>query len=121
MPAYNFQSQFVPMIEDGKKKHTIRRRRKKNPTKPGQTLWLYTGMRTKKCKIIKDTACTAIAPIVIYADIGQVRLDGRLLPLDEMMRFAVQDGFADYMEFFKFFRRYPPEVLERELEVIYWR
>ena len=120
MPAYNFQSQFVPMILDGSKIHTIRKRRR-HPTKEGDLLWLYTGMRTKKCRLIIDTNCKKIAPIVIYPDLGQVRLEGRLLPLNEMMHFAVRDGFANYMEFFAFFRRYPQEVLEREMEVIYWR
>lgn len=121
MPALSFQEQFAPMIVDGTKHHTVRRKRNKNPIEPGQLLRLYTGMRTKHCRLIRDAVCSAVVSIRIYADIGQIRLDGRLLPLNEMMHFAVRDGFANYMDFFKFFERYPREVRERELEVIYWR
>ena len=120
MPAYNFQKQFVPMIEDGSKRNTIRRRRK-HPTQAGQTLRLYMGMRTKGCRLIRDVVCVRIEPVVIYPALGRVVLDGKMLSLDETLRFALRDGFANHMDFFKFFEQYPPEVLEREMEVIYWR
>lgn len=120
MPLCGFQKQFVPMILDGSKSHTIRRRRKR-PTKAGDVLYLYTGLRTKQCQFVMQDTCKKVVPIAIIPDIGQVRLDGRLLPLNEMMHFAVRDGFANYMDFFKFFERYPREVRERELEVIYWK
>ena len=119
MPAYSFQAQFVKLVEEGSKFHTIRRRRK-NPTKPGQLLWLYTGMRTKKCKLIRESVCTSVVPVKIYPESGRVVLAGRMLSLNDTLRFAVRDGFANHMDFFEFFRRYPPEVLENELEVIYW-
>jgi hypothetical protein len=120
MPLYGVQKQFVPMILDGSKPHTIRRRRKR-PTKVGDVLYLYTGLRTKQCKFVLETTCTKIVPIVIYPNLGRVVLDGRMLPLDEVLKFAIKDGFANQMDFFKFFERYPTEVLEREMEVIYWR
>lgn len=120
MPLYGVQRRFVPMILDGSKPHTIRRRRK-NPTKVGDILYLYTGLRTKQCEFVMQDTCKKILPVQIFADIGQIRLNGRLLPLNEMIHFAVRDGFANYMDFFKFFERYPREVRERELEVIYWR
>ena len=120
MPLYGVQKQFVPMILDGSKPHTIRRKQKR-PTKVGDVLYLYSDLRTKKCQFVLQDTCKKIVPIVIYPELGQVRLDGRLLQLHELLHFAVQDGFANYMEFFAFFRRYPQEVLEREMEVIYWR
>ena len=120
MPALSFQKQFVSMIEDGTKHHTIRRKRK-SPIKVGDALYLYTGMRTKQCRKIKDVHCSAISPVVIYPKLGRVVLDGKMLSLDDTLRFAVRDGFANQMDFFKFFERYPAEVLEREMEVIYWR
>lgn len=121
MPAINFQKQFAPLILNGSKPHTIRPKRKRNPIAPGQTLYLYTGMRTKQCELLKDVVCASVVPIQIFNDIGQIRLDGRLLPLNEMMHFAIRDGFANYMDFFKFFERYSARVREHELEVIYWR
>lgn len=120
MPAYDFQEQFVPMILDGSKPHTIRRRRK-NPTKPGDRLTLYTGMRTKRCRKIMDAECASVIPVKIYPQSGRVVLDGRMLSLNDTLHFAVRDGFANHMDFFEFFRRYPLEVLENEMEVIYWR
>ena len=44
-----------------------------------------------------------------------------MLSLDDTLRFAVRDGFANQMDFFKFFERYPTDVLLNEMEVIYWR
>jgi len=120
MPALNFQNQFVPMVADGTKLHTIRRKRK-NPIKVGQMLQLYTGMRTKQCEMIAARLCTAVVPVVIYPNLGRVVLGGKMLSLDDTLRFAIRDGFANQMDFFKFFERYPQEVLEREMEVIYWR
>ena len=121
MPALSFQKQFVAMIEDGSKWHTIRRKRKKNPIKVGDVLYLYTGMRTKLCWLVKEVVCASVVPVVIYPKLGRVVLDGKMLSLDDTLRFAVRDGFANQMDFFKFFERYPAEVLEREMEVIYWR
>ena len=120
MPALSFQKQFVSMIEDGTKHHTIRRKRK-SPIKVGDALYLYTGMRTKQCRLIKDVHCSSVVPVVIYPNLGRVVLDGKMLTLDDVLWFAVRDGFANQMDFFKFFERYPAEVLEREMEVIYWR
>ena len=120
MPAYSFQAQFVKLIQDGSKHHTIRRRRK-YPTKPGDVLKLYTGMRTKKCSLISVAQCASVVPVKIYPEMGRVVLDGRMLSLNDTLRFAVHDGFANHMDFFAFFKRYSREVLENELEVIYWR
>ena len=88
---------------------------------PGETLMLYTGMRTKKCRLIAEVECTAIVPVAIYPGIGQVALGGKALMMNEVLHFAVRDGFANQMDFFKFFKRYPAQTLECELEVIYWR
>ncbi len=49
MPAYSFKERFVPFILDGTKTQTVRSRRR-HPAKPGDTLYLYSGLRTKYCK-----------------------------------------------------------------------
>ena len=120
MPAYNCQPRFVPMILDGSKHHTIRRKRKR-PTKPGDLLKLYTGMRTKECKLIMSEKCTSVVPVKIYPDTGSVVLDGKPLSETEVVIFASRDGFPDVYDFFEFFQRYTSVVREDELEVIYWR
>lgn len=120
MPAYNFQPQFVPMILDGSKRQTIRRRRK-HPTKAGDILQLYTGQRTKKCELIATRLCTAIKPVQINPAWVIMKLDGRVLSSTEEIAFARLDGFRNAYEFYAFFERYSEEILKNELEVIYWR
>ncbi len=44
MGLYNFKARFVPFVLDGSKTHTIRAKRR-YPAKPGDTLYLYTGLR----------------------------------------------------------------------------
>ena len=109
MPAYSFQAQFVKLIQDGSKHHTIRRRRK-YPTKPGDVLKLYTGMRTMKCLLISVAQCASVVPVKIYPEMGRVVLDGRMLSLNDTLRFAVHDGFANHMDFFAFFKRKKEDV-----------
>jgi hypothetical protein len=64
--------------------------------------------------------CLAVKPIEIYPDEMVVVIDGHRLNVDEINSFSYHDGFDDVYDFFDFFRRYPPEVRENELEVIYW-
>jgi hypothetical protein len=64
MPALNFKKQFVPKILDGTKTFTIRGKRK-NPIKPGDTLKLYTGMRTSQCELIGTAICAEVTPVKI--------------------------------------------------------
>ena len=114
MPAYNFQSRFVPMILDGSKPHTIRRRRKR-PTKVGDMLCLYTGMRTKQCKLIVVTECVKVEPITICPFKNHLASPINV-PIDE---FVHNDGFESVDAFFEFFRRYKAECLN-DFEIIHW-
>ena len=120
MPAYNFQRQFVDKVRSGVKEQTIRRRRK-NPTKAGDLLYLYTGMRTKQCELIGKYLCVGVRRVQINMRPPQVWVNGLRLADEYLAKFVTWDGFDNAEEFFKFFERYPREVLENELEVIYWR
>lgn len=107
MPAYNFKSRFVAPILKGEKCTTIRRRRKR-PTRPGDFLSLYTGMRTKQCALIARAKCARVTPIVIRPDLCTLSVvadDGAeiLLEPDEVVEIARDDGFEDALEFFDFF------------------
>jgi hypothetical protein len=89
MVAINFMPQFESLILDGSKVHTLR----DNPrAQVGDTLQLYTGQRTKKCRLIKTVKCTAVVPVRFGApmlwSIGGRDLDGY-----EIERFAKGDGF----------------------------
>ena len=66
MSAYNFKSQFADAVESGRKHHTIRAPRKDGRLpKLGEVLYLYTGMRTKKCRLLRTALCESVTPIRI--------------------------------------------------------
>jgi hypothetical protein len=78
MPAYSFQQRFVPMVLDGSKCQTIRKRRTKGYAKPGDTLYLYYGLRTKWCKKLREETCTRATTIIINSN-GHVYLFNKRL------------------------------------------
>ncbi len=131
MPAYNFQKQFVPLIIDGQKPHTIRKRRK-HPTKVGDVLMLFTGMRTKSCRQFAEAKCVKIKPLRIYVAYKSIYVydpesknpsltpEGwRIMSDWEERRLAKRDGFNSRDEFYKFFERYKCDVLD-DFEIILW-
>jgi hypothetical protein len=100
MVAFNFKEQFVSAIKQGTKTQTIRQSIR---CKEGDILQLYTGMRTKQCKKIKDTVCEFIYPITITED----KLSSRrtqLIRKQDLNNFARKDGFKDYEELKAFFK-----------------
>jgi hypothetical protein len=114
MPAYNFQKQFVPLILDGSKTHTIRRRRK-YPTKVGDILSLYIGQRTKNCQLIAEVVCVDVLPCVIWP--WEERFAAPIHT--SIYDFFKSDGFTDAESFFNFFKRYKQDRLD-DFEIIYW-
>lgn len=67
MVAYGFKKFFAPQILDGSKTHTIRGHRRRH-AHVGESVQLFTGMRTRHCvKIIADPVCVAVLPIVIMS------------------------------------------------------
>jgi len=119
MVAYNFQKQFVDLIERGIKTQTIRQTAR---AKPGDALQLYVDQRTKNCKKITDAVCTATYPVKIHKDRVEF-MTGQCHSLrdpDDLARFAKADGFVGYMEMADFFRE-KYGSLPFEGFVIYWR
>lgn len=114
MAAYNFQKRFAPLIESGKKRCTIRRRRVNGYLpKPGDVLTLYYGMRTKHCKLIRRVAVTEVLPIVIHAGNGcaDVILNCNRLTDAEVGELARADGFKDVGDYAAFFEKaYGPDL-----------
>src|SRR4051812_30290134 len=78
MPAYSFKERFIPMILDGTKRQTIRKRRLKGFAKIGDTLYLYFGLRTKFCRKLGEEICTDVRTIHISAK-GEVHLYNKRL------------------------------------------
>lgn len=100
MPALNFQKQFAGAVERGEKRQTIRAPRKdgRDP-KPGDTLYLYTGMRTKACRKLGEVVCSG----VLRVRIGLGGPEGS--SMDEAITFAQADGFRDWLAMRQWFER----------------
>lgn len=81
MPLYNFKQRFVPYIMDGSKMHTIRAIRK-NPAKPGDMLYLYTGLRSKYAKRLITAQCTAVKTIFVLQDGTMLLVDAIFNAID---------------------------------------
>lgn len=115
MPAYNFKPQFVQAIRDGEKATTIRPPRRR-PTRAGDTLYHYTGLRTKKATRIGTYRCVKVEPCVIHPGRMDMRIGGLACTNRAIAEIARADGFASAKAFFEFFARaYGSGVLEMEL------
>ena len=95
--AYNFQARFADAVESGAKQQTIRAPRKDGRhAKVGDPLQLYTGMRTKACRKLRDAVCHDACTIHIMRDkVWTFKPQELHLNLDE---FARLDGFAHWDE-----------------------
>jgi len=104
MPALNFKKQFATDVELGRKRQTIRTYRKdgRDP-KPGDQLYLYTGMRAKSCRKLMEAECDAAIPITID-NFGFVSLASNQLDIDSIIALAEADGFDTAAKFFRFFK-----------------
>lgn len=124
MPAYNFHPRFAEPILAGVKGGTIRA-----PRRPGnrgihtvarqeatgghayvgEDLSLYTGMRTRQCRLIARKTCLGVERIALHLRAGAVLFPRRDIAryidgaaaLDDFARF---DGFPDWVSLTDFWR-----------------
>lgn len=123
MAAYNFKPQFVDAILRAEKMHTIRAPRKRR-TKVGETVHLFTGQRTKKCKLLMRAICTKVENIEIDGGwetvsgefFGHVIIDNNRIDGDELEALARSDGFSSFDEMMEFWRGRLPFTGE----IIHW-
>lgn len=107
MPAVNF-TVFVDAVRGGKKKQTIRALRKR-PFKEGDTLYLYTGMRTANCQKIAETPCTRVRDVrmdedhVCLEEAGGIIIAPWGAPLVEAL--SMEDGFSTSVEMREWFEK----------------
>jgi uncharacterized protein YqfB (UPF0267 family) len=106
MPALNFKKKFAPLVASGQKRQTIRKERKKR-IKPGDILYLYTGMRTRSVYRIMTTTCLKIDYVQLDRTLRHESafVNNRTLVADERHDLAVADGFntfSDLLDFFDF-------------------
>ncbi len=107
MPALNFQARFADAVESGQKRQTIRRVWKR-PIKQGDTLYLYAGMRTKRCRKLMTADCLSVRPVTIdvaHYVFRHTIVAGKYGGYDHLNRFAKQDGFDSWEEMRDFFKR----------------
>lgn len=101
MVAYNFQAQFAEAVASGQKRRTIRAAGKRMHAQPGDTVQLYTGMRTKNCRKLGEAVCSVSTYCAIRED-GITFGNYLNVDIDE---FARGDGFKDFDDMKDWFRK----------------
>lgn len=129
MVAYSFQPEFVDPILSGRKCQTIRAVARRRHAVQGDSLQLYTGMRTKKCRLIGTAFCASVKPITLYlpdprrASFDAVKIAD--MPLrsswSKLDRFAKKDGFRDWRELRSFWREHHDNCERFDGLLITWR
>lgn len=100
MVAISFKKCYAEKVESGKKLMTIRKTKR---VKAGDRLQLYTGMRTRGCRKLRDAVCVAVDSISITPD-GPFFGQPGWWPKDKNV-FAERDGFLTYADMYAFFKR----------------
>jgi hypothetical protein len=126
MPALSYHAQFAQAVEAGQKLQTIRAMRKV-PVKAGDTLYHYTGMRTKACRKLGVSFCQSANQIDIFTGRfcavflqmspggGQHRLTNY-----EITALAKADGFSSRVDFLKWFGKDCADLHHFSGQLITW-
>jgi hypothetical protein len=101
MPILNFKKEFAQAVELGTKRTTIRATRR-CPVKAGDTLYLYTGLRTKCARKLREERCISECSISLFPD-KTVTMDNRTASRAQVQTLARIDGFDTENDFFRFF------------------
>lgn len=111
MVALSFKTRFAPRIIAREKRHTIRAVRKR-PIVVGEKLQLYTGMRTRHCRLIGTAQCTAAPWITIDFVSQAIMIQGHpsIRTAAKLDAFAVLDGFRDWADMRRFWQKPGTEV-----------
>jgi hypothetical protein len=106
MPSYSFHQRFVTDIQSGKKRHTIRAKRKHAP-RVGQTFHGFYAMRTAHCTKLVTAPIVKVEDIRIQVmeDSLWIWVDGVFLDPSEVTRLAQADGFASHSDMAAWWRR----------------
>ncbi len=99
MVAFNFKPEFVDQIRSGAKMQTVRATKR---CKPGDTMHLFTGMRTKACNLIATRPCVVVDYVHLAPD--GITLGNTAKHPQTWDEFAQLDGFRDYDQMLGWFR-----------------
>ena len=102
---------FIDAVADGSKHFTIRQLRKK-PIKKGETLQLYTGLRTKQARKLRDAVCKHVWEIKIENKKSEFLfwLDNKQLSSKKVKDISNKIGFdsiENWIEYFKEKYKFP--------------
>ncbi|WP_375454807.1 hypothetical protein [uncultured Methylobacterium sp.] len=127
MVAYSFKARFAAPILAGTKAQTIRAERagRSRHARPGEQLQLFTGMRTKACRLLATPPCIAVMPILMVfswpAACDLVVVDGIQLAPSSMARFARADGFETAADMAAFWAAEHPGIENFQGALIRWQ
>lgn len=99
MVAINFMAAWEPLIVSGKKRQTIRKTAR---CTAGDQLQLYTGQRTKDCRLIGTATCHHVESITIADD--YLANNHWRIPSGDAHHIAKIDGFANVEQMREWFR-----------------
>lgn len=126
MPALNFHPRFVDAIRDGSKRQTIRAPRR-HPIKPGDRLFLFTGMRQANCERVGVASCIrALRVRIEFGDAPRAIVFSTVQPPTvsqtptTLAGFAARDGFESWDAFVEFFARAHRGAVVFEGALIRW-
>lgn len=126
MVAYSFQPQFVDPIRSGRKAQTVRAVGKRRHIRPGEALQIYTGMRTRSCRLIARAVCDNVDNIRIRFSETNDLTDKVEIGGDEaitgqaLTAFAQSDGFAGWLEMRSFWLK-THGLRQFDGVIIYWK
>ena len=107
MPTYllNFKPQFAGRVESGDKTQTIRRNRADGKKmQPGDTVKLYTGLRTRNARLLREARVEAVFRVRMDAAENVIVVDGDKLDAARAAAFARDDGFSCVSEMLAWFK-----------------
>ena len=113
MPSLNFKDVFADDVEFSRKRQTIRRKRRR-PIREGDRLYLFTGMRTSRCRRLRNAIADDVVDIHINS-VGVIILGNEVLNWDDANKLAIDDGFENYAAFIDFFKANGGLPLEGQL------
>ena len=104
MVAYSFKPRFEMPILGLQKTGTIRAQGRRRHARPGETLQLYTGMRTKQCRLLARAVCCSVdrlrvwfdQPRVIIGELAHEFAVGETNHCYDFDEFARADGFTGF-------------------------
>lgn len=124
--GFNCAGKYRFPISNVPKRQTIRAIGKRRHARLGETLQLYTAMRTKQCRKIGDARCTSALPVCLHfvswgsAIVGSGKVPENCYFDERLHLFAQADGFESWEDMKEFWRTEHPGIQKFEGVLIQW-